>query len=869
MQRFLCVASEASGGFFGRAARWLLNFDYDKIKPGDEVRFAFLGAPHGWGLLATIVCVAALIWLTFWLYRREGKTASRGRKLFLAVVRTAAVLLALLMFLEPALVVSKLYETPSPVVLLLDVSESMTIKDHYADQKIAEEVAEATGQKSADVLDSRLARQDVINGVLNNPQLDLINRLAAKNPVHVYGFGDACTKLFSTLGAEPDANPGEGAAKTSGRYNPGDLKIAAASGRTYVGRAVSKILENPGGEPLAGVIVMSDFQDNDSDLDATAAAGKYAAREGVPIYGVPVGLSYSVKTKNLKVDKSLRTNRTLFVGDPAEFVALVSSTGYETRRCQAELLRRKAGAAREERIATEEVVIKAGASNQPVSLTHTPLEGDEGEYVYTIRIAPQDDEHLKQDNTAVASGIRVAKTLTNVLLISGSPTWEYRNLRNLLIHDKTVVLSCWLQGTSKAYPQVGNRLLTKLPMTDEEIFDPKDGPHVIILVDIDPTDFSLEWFQRIEKFVREHAGGLLYVAGEKKEYTFELLEKRSISAPLVGMLPVVFDLAHAEVCVGAGPKGYRPHQLVPTEDGLQSPLLRFSTERELTEKVWQTLPGSVWSFPIKDAKRGATVLMRTMDKSRAITIDGKSAPMPVFVTSFYGKGRVAFMAFDETWRWRTLNEGRVYDTFWTQTVRSLVEGRLLGGEKSVVLETDSETYPLAAPVTVSVKVYDSGGKPSTQPGVDVKVEMTAGADEDDSAGVDPPMIVKLPPVPNAPGAYRREFVPRRTGYYKLSVVGTGEDSLAATTNIEVASQFEFDHPEMNRARLAELIDPSTGGRVVELRELRSLPDVIESKKKQVFEAGRPDALWANPLCLGLMALLLGVEWAVRKRSNMA
>ncbi len=127
----------------------------------------------------------------------------------------------------------------------------------------------------------------------------------------------------------------------------------------------------------------------------------------------------------------------------------------------------------------------------------------------------------------------------------------------------------------------------------------------------------------------------------------------------------------------------------------------------------------------------------------------------------------------------------------------------------------------------------------------------------------------LAPVPGAPGTYKRQYTPPRTGYYKLEMEGGEPGGSAATANFEVASQFEFDRPEANRVRLAELTDPSLGGGVVELAALDRLPDSIASRKKQTIEPGDQFSLWANPLVLGLMVTLLGIELVVRKRSNMA
>jgi hypothetical protein len=147
--------------------------------------------------------------------------------------------------------------------------------------------------------------------------------------------------------------------------------------------------------------------------------------------------------------------------------------------------------------------------------------------------------------------------------------------------------------------------------------------------------------------------------------------------------------------------------------------------------------------------------------------------------------------------------------------------------------------------------------------------MTSAGTEKPKTAKARPVTVKLLPVPNAPGTYRNQHVPSSTGFYRLTLVGADAEDSAATTVIEVASQFEFDHPAANRARLAELVSPSVGGGVVELGEIAGLPGRIQSKKKQTIEPGEEFSLWANPLCLGLLAALLGLEWAIRKRSNLA
>jgi hypothetical protein len=864
------IAAGTGEDWWTRFTKWLLNFDYDKIEKSDIVKFKLLGMPEGWGLLVTVVLVAAMVWLTFFLYRREGKTASMRKKITLAVIRTFIILLALALFFEPTLMVSKLRETLSPVLVLLDTSESMTLDDRYADKGDAKAVADVTGLALEQVHGKPVTREKIVTGILNNSKLDFLNRLARVNPVHVYSIGDKTKRLFiiDLLPPEDEADDDKDGPKP---FRHGSFEVEMSQPRTFLGQALNEVLDTAGGQPLAGLIIFSDGQDNHPDLDLTSIAGKNAAREGVAIFGVPIGLAKSRETKNLKVDKSLQCNRTLFVGDPVEFSASVSSSGYANKRVKVELFRQKVGSDKAERVAAEDVVIDANASGQSVALTHTPKEGDEGEYVYTFKLQQFENEQSKRDNVALASGVRVVKTVTNVLLISGGPNWEFRRLRTLLTQDKNVVLSCWLQSATPGYPQLGNRLLRKIPRTEAEFFDEKDGPHVVILIDIDPTDFDVEWFRLLKKFVQERAGGLLYVAGEHRRYSYELF-RTSQSSPLRKMLPVELDLGRAQMVVsGGGPDRYRTWPLRPTEDGLNSPLLKFSTNREITERIWQTLPGAVWTFPVKKAKLGSTVLVRTLHPQRSISRDGKKVPMPVLVTSFSGKGRVAFCATDEIWRWRRVGV-RIYDTFWTQMVRSLIEGRLMSGQRSMTLETDSESYALGSPVTITAKVFDGAGRGADVPNLTVKIEQSSmqlpGGDEKGKKRDPIRTEAKLVKIMNAEGVYTGKFTPPRTGYYKLWLAGTSGGP-GTSTSIEVASQIESDRPEANRVRLAELTDEGAGGGLIELKDLAGLPDRIESRKEQIVEPGDSFSLWANPLALMLIVLLLGIEWTVRKRANMA
>ena len=68
----------------------------------------------------------------------------------------------------------------------------------------------------------------------------------------------------------------------------------------------------------------------------------------------------------------------------------------------------------------------------------------------------------------------------------------------------------------------------------------------------------------------------------------------------------------------------------------------------------------------------------------------------------------------------------------------------------------------------------------------------------------------------------------------------------------------------NKPLLRELADAS-GGDYFELQQLDQLAQAVPERKQTVGTAGRPIPLWDTSRVLLVLVLLLGCEWALRKR----
>ncbi|MEC9123214.1 MAG: hypothetical protein VX969_03640, partial [Verrucomicrobiota bacterium] len=98
------------------------------IGPDENVSdFEFIFQSEYWGL--ALALFIGLIAFAFYLYRSESWLA-RNRRLIMGSCYVLAGFLIVLLLLEPALLLKSSRSQKSNLIVLLDVSESMSIRDH-------------------------------------------------------------------------------------------------------------------------------------------------------------------------------------------------------------------------------------------------------------------------------------------------------------------------------------------------------------------------------------------------------------------------------------------------------------------------------------------------------------------------------------------------------------------------------------------------------------------------------------------------------------------------------------------------------------------------------------------------------------------
>ncbi len=840
----------------------ILGIDPSRIPTDAQTDLVWMHAPQSWGIFVLLAGLAAAVWGVFWLYRHEIKTAPRKVRITLAFVRSAVVVILALVLLGPALAISQRRIIQPFIVLLLDDSSSMTNADHYADDASAQIAAGALNTEVANVRNDRPTRQRIVDHVLSRDDHQLLRELSLKGRVKVITFSNRLREL-ATLDAAPvttgpsNANRGANAGNAA---SPNGQAIVvpqydALGPTTNLSRAIRQTLKSLSRDPVAAIAIITDGQNTEGDDPAEAA--EFAGQQHVPVFTVGVGDTQ--KPRNLAVAVAW-PDQNVWRDDPFAIEVAVTGQGLGAATVPVELLEAPArddgsigvpdtGATV---VARQEVTVTDAAPRVTASFQHVPKRA--GKFTYTIRIPVQPNEWREDDNAAAAN-LTVRSEQARVLLVAGTPSWEYQLVTSVLQRDKSINLSCWLQSMDLDMKQEGNTPIDRLPNTAEALFK----YDLIILLDPNPSpaynplELDSRWMELLRRFVGEHAGGVLYMAGPA--YAPRLLSSPSADDLRV-LLPVTLGESRSldvEMFTTAFTRAW-PVRLTP--EGQTHPVTSFDLDPALNLTRWQAMPGIYWSLPAQRAKPGASVLLEHTDPT-ARSADGNR---PLLVAGQYAGGRVLYAGFDGTWRWRSVgHDSEYFDKFWIQASRYLIEGRRMGSQRRGLITTDRERYGLGDPVIITAKLFDSSYAPLADNEIEGELK----------AGRDAMLPVTLRALPDRPGHYQATVTATQLGANELAVMlppdlGSGQGVRIVKNFTVELPRVEFADPTLNKPLLVQMADRSGGG-YFDIDQIAKLPAAVPNLQQTVVYREKPVELWDTATLLLIIAGLLTLEWALRKR----
>jgi hypothetical protein len=769
-------------GFLSREGDFTVTFHPDWPWQG------LLGAGLWNGALAVLS-----LWLIVVLYRSEQRP--RAVAMTLAAFRIALLLLILAMLNRPVLTLGQVRTQPSVLAVMVDRSASMSIRDVGAPDAPAERLEAAL---------STLRRPDVLD------------ELRKVHDVKLYEFASVPTPVSG-----PDALA---ALKPEGP-------------RTQLISSITSVLDDLRGQRVAGVVVLTDGRETPTSADARTV--RRLQERGVRVFPVPVGSDLPIRNVEIV---GVSTQESAFLNDLVNVKVTVRSAGAGAgEEVEVHLLDQATGLPLVDADGNPPVAkVRVDDSGRgEVELQFKP--GVVGPLNMLVKASSEAGEIDEQDNSREVPLI-VLDARIAVLYVDGYPRWDYRYLKNELIRDPTVDLSCLLTSADPGFRQEGDRPITRFPESMEELLE----YDVVIFGDVDPRQFSDRQLQLVAEFVSEKGGGFGMVAGPIwSPHSWR-------GTPIEAVLPVQLSGPIDAAAYEASSTGFRP-QL--TRDGQSSSIFRFFADRAQNESYLRNnSPLMFWYSRGVTAKPGLGVVLAEHPSESAP--DGRRAPL--LVSGRFGAGRTMFSALDDSWRWRFYTGESIFDTYWVQQLRHLARSRKLGQRRATLI-SERPVYEVGEQARVLLRVLDA--TMVRQFPEEIPVELRA---QDGTLLRE----FRLTRSEGEPELFAGSFTVEQTGRFRFRApqLPGGLDSME--TPVEVRSpRLEFESPAVD-AGLLHTLAQETRGEVVPISQAADrLKALLPSAARTIpIETVRP--LWNAPFVLALFTLLITLEWIGRKRFGM-
>jgi uncharacterized membrane protein len=816
MQQFWEFIFGLERGFLQREGE--LRMQFNPHWPWQE----YLGAS-----IWNVLLIGLALGLVVYVYRREGRT--RPVRVALGAMRLLLLGFVILLLNNPVLTLGQSRTEPSVLAVMIDRSLSMRVPD----VQIGED-----GQL--------LTRMEAVSRLLYEEDRALLRELSREHIIRFYSF-DRTADALGTLGQrgleglsdETSSADLRSAANQDGALILEALGAIEAGGQsTQVLQSIQRVLQDLQGQRLAGVVVLTDGRET--------PPGPISERiEAIRNYGIklfPVAVGADRAPLNIEV-QSVQVQDTAFRGDIVNLRTTVRASGADAGHTVTVVLKDLATdlplTGPDGRPVQQEVSLGDG---EPVEVELHFQPDEVGTLDLVVEAVPQPGEVDEEDNVRVAQ-VSVLDAQITVLYVDGYPRWEYRYLKNEMIRDETVQISCLLTSADPAFSQEGNIPIRRFPENMDELME----YDVVLFGDVDPRQFTDAQLQMVAEFVAEKGGGFGMVAGPRwAPHAFR-------NTAIEPILPVTITRVTPHQGIGETiTEGFRP---VLTATGENSSIFRFFADREENRRYIQDeIPPLFWYLQGASPKPGVGEVLA--EHPTATGPDGRKAP--ILVIGRFGAGRTLFSGIDDSWRWRFYTGEAIFDTYWVQQLRYLARSKKLG-QRRMTFAASKPVYELGEQVRLSMRVLDAQLLRQLPERIRVEIRDAEGT------AVRQEMLVRQE---DQPDLYVASWTADRTGRLTAALpsVAAGVDPIDLPLEVRVP-RLEFAQPQVDRTLLTRLAS-ETMGEVVEYPQARErLPAIIPSAAKVIpIETSEP--LWDAPLALLIFVMLITAEWVTRKAFGM-
>ena len=807
-----------------------------------------------WGRIQSnadwILPIAAAVVLMLFvraMYRRDAEELPTWVGWLLTILRTAAFLALLVLYLQPQWRTEREEIHNSRVVLLVDTSLSMGLSDADASAGSAaitraQQVAQAFGQ--TDVLEQLRRVHDVV--VLRfDEQAGRVASLEKLSPG---------TPPASEKSENPD---GTAATATSESFDWPQL-LTPGGTETRLGQSLRQLIFDERNAPVSGIVVFSDGGQNAGPSPEVAID---LAREAkIPIY--TVGLGSRHQPGNVRVYE-LECPERAHPGDPYTITALIQAQALAGQTVTVDVLQReadrgKAATGTGTPAGSQQITLGADGEVVPVKFQLTPTKV--GRQTLCVRVQAPAGDHNPNDNFREAD-VEVVDRKNHVLLIAGGPSREYQYLRTLLFRDKSILVDVLLQSSTAGASQEANAILSEFPSTREQMF----AYDCVVALDPNWKTLTQGQVDLLEQWVAEQGGGLVTVAGSV--YTGEALngwvqDSGPAMSKIKALYPIEFQRRFS-VVEGETYASQEPWPLEFTREGQEAEFLWLEDNASDNQRAWQQFPGVYSYYPVRGPKPGAIVYARFSDPRAA-----QGGERPVYMAGqFYGSGRVFYLGSGELWRLRQ-QDPSYFDRFYTKLIRQVTQGRLLRQSSRGMLTVDRDRYILGNTVKIRAQLTNSKLEPLQASEVALQVFQPDERLQTLSLAADP----------SRPGLFGGQLTVLQEGSYRLELqIPESSERLSRRLQVKLPD-LERENPQLNDKLLQHIADGTQGKYYEGISAALASPDhggllgQLKDRTKTIIRTAASDPRWEErwlEWMMLAMAGLLFVEWIVRRICRLA
>jgi hypothetical protein len=792
---------------------------YNLIANSIQIERIFWARP-----LPTVAMVAAFIGviaLSAYLYRRSWGLKPWLR-ISLGIARLVVLTLIVAALFEPMAVIRETHTHQRGLPVLIDISESMSIKDprkrpeDLADAAAALNLLPPAEDAEAEVTTLNLdAKQRLAIAMAS--RLDLATNLLSQSARPVFeSIGEKIDVSYHTFGNETYMISDESVLPKT--MLP---ELVPADSKTSIAASLESVAKS-GGAPPAGIVLLSDGIDSGSSRRAESVLRDLGAR-GIPVYTVPIGLTDpdDVSIRNIVMQE------VAYSGDRVPVRVQLQSKGYEKRTARLLVLLNG------RRVSSRTIRFEGGLQFVDADFRIDVYE--KGAVQIDVVIEPFEDE-VSVENNRVERSVRIVNEKINVLYIEGNARWEFRYLRAILKRDPRIDATFIASNVGPEIARNSPEHIERFPDTLEDAFQ----YDLVILGDVNASFFSDEELGVLDELIRDRGASLLMLCGPMHS------PGSYAGTPVQTMLPVRFDpdAKWEKVAESVYP--------VLTPEGRSSLVMTLENETELNDRIWSRMAPMDQLPPLLAAKPGATVLAVLSDNS------ARDQGYPLVAWQRYGTGKCMSIATDRLWRLRYRTGDKYHWRVWSQCIQFMSLSRLMGEHKRIRLETDRSIYPVGDQCRLYAHVLDDNFEPVVQPSFEVFV---TGLD-----GIQAKERISLRPDPSHLGLYQGYFAPPSSGRYRVEP-NENDQQISNTTEFQVTEvnrELADTNVDLeNLKRIATL----TGGECLSMQELSKLTSLLDSQPLTT-EVRSERSLWDNGWVALLMIGLVGIEWILRRRHDL-